>query len=68
MTNSATATKTPGYSYRIEIWFKTDRRGRRTAWYYSYAAMRAIRIGLEDAELFIAQDQAGHVTGSPLAI
>lgn len=45
-----------------EIWFKTTRKGTRTAWYYSYPAMRAIRMPLIDAELDIMTGQAVETT------
>ena len=63
MTDTA---KTPGYAHRLSIWFKTTKRGQRTAWYFSTLAGRAIRVGLADAELFIAQGQADRIDGHPL--
>lgn len=56
---------TPGFNQHLEIWFKNDRRGRKQAWYWSRAAMRAFRLPLADAELFVAQDQATKVDGHP---
>jgi len=53
-----TATKTPGYSYRITIFFQTDRRGRKVAYYFSFLAGRAIRLPLADAELMAATGTA----------
>jgi hypothetical protein len=58
-------TRTPGYDHRINIWFQTTKRGQRVAYYWSYAAGRAIRIGLADAELFIATERADQVSGHP---
>lgn len=66
MTNTATTTKTPGYSTRLGIWFKTDRRGRPTAWYFSTGAGRAVRLPLTDAQMWIAQDQADQLANHPL--
>lgn len=63
---NTTAAKTPGYSYRIGIWFQTTKRGQRVAYYWSYDAGRAIRISLTDAELLIATNQADQHPGHPL--
>lgn len=67
MTASATATqtKTPGYSYRLGIWFQTTKTGKQTAYYWNYGAGRAVRISLAAAELFIATEQAD-LAGHPL--
>jgi len=66
MTITATSPgNTPGFSYRLDIWFSRDGRGREMAWYWSYRAIRAIRLPLADAKLFIAQDQANQVAGHP---
>lgn len=59
-------TKTPGYSYRLGIWFQTTKRGQRTAYYWSFPAMRAIRIGVTEAELFVATDKADLLAGHPM--
>lgn len=64
-TTVAAPATTPGFNHRIDIWFSTDRRGRKLAHYWSYAAFRAIRFPLADAELFIAQDQATEIPGHP---
>jgi len=63
--NDAALAPTPGYSYRIAIWFQVTRRGERTAWYWSYAAFRAIRLPLADAELMQATDTADVIDGHP---
>jgi len=64
MTAAAPA-KTPGYNHRIAIWFQTTRRGQRTAWYWSFAAFRAIRLPLADAELMAATDTADVIPCHP---
>jgi hypothetical protein len=46
---------------RKEIWFTTTKNGRRIAWFYCFAAMRAMRMPLVDAELAIASGQATQV-------
>lgn len=61
-----TVGNTPGYSTRLSIWFVTTDSGRRTAWYYSWAAQRAIRVSLTDAELWLAGDLADRSCGHPL--
>jgi hypothetical protein len=61
-----TATKTPGYNTRLGVWFATTRTGRRTAWYFSFGAMRAIRVSITDAEIWIAGDLADQACGHPL--
>lgn len=58
--------KTPGYNTRLGIWFTTTRTGRRVAWYFSFAAMRAIRVSVTDAEIWIAGDLADQTCGHPL--
>lgn len=55
---------TPGYNTHLEIFFKPDKRGRKAA--YRMSQMRAIRISLADAELFIAQGQATQLDGHPM--
>lgn len=49
-----------------QIWFQTTRTGRRTAYRFSHAAGRAIRIGLLDAELAIATGAASLVPCHPI--
>lgn len=67
MTATRTAvTKTPGYNTRLAIWFATTRTGRRVAYYFSFAAMRAIRVPIADAEFWIAGDLADQTCGHPL--
>lgn len=60
------ASTTPGYSSRLRIWFTTTGSGRRTAWYYSWPAQRAIRVSVADAELWLAADLADRSCGHPL--
>lgn len=59
-------TATPGYATRIDIWFTTDRRGRKTAYRWSFGAGRAIRVPLADAELWAASDLANVLASHPL--
>lgn len=56
---------TPGYNHHLEIWFKVDGNGRKTAWFWSRLAFRAFRLPLANAELFVAQGQATKVDGHP---
>jgi len=65
-TTQAAVVKTPGYNTRLDIWFQTTRTGRRTAWYFSFAAMRAVRVSVTDAELWISNDLADQSCGHPL--
>ena len=58
-------TTTPGFNTRIAIFFDHDKHGRKIAYRWSRPAMRAIRMSLTDAELFIAQDQADRIPGHP---
>lgn len=58
MTNTDTATKTPGFNCRLSIRFSTDKNGRKLAHYWSAKAVRYIRVGTADAEMWIAQDLA----------
>lgn len=57
---------TPGYNYRISIFFKTDRNGRKVAYHWSGRQMRAWRMPLADAEMFLAQDLADQIDGHPM--
>ena len=66
MTNTASATKTPGYNCRLAIFFDTDKNGRKVAYRWSGRQVRAFRMSVADAELFIAQDQADRLAGHPL--
>jgi len=59
-------TITPGYRVRLGIWFVTLANGKRAAYWYSGAQQRAWRIGLEKAELLIANGLADKVDGHPL--
>lgn len=47
-------TNTPGYNCRLQVGFKTDKNGRRYAYYYSHGAGREIRVSLDNAELWVA--------------
>ena len=58
MTAAAKPAPTPGYSYRITIWFSTDKRERKIAHYWSFPAFRAIRLSLADAEIMAATGTA----------
>jgi hypothetical protein len=57
--------KTPGYNTHLEIYFTTDRRGRKMAFRWSTYQLRAFRMPLADAELFLAQGQATQISGNP---
>jgi len=59
-------TATPGFATRIDIWFTTDRRGRKVAYRWCWGAGRAVRVSLVDAELWAATDAANVLTGHPL--
>jgi hypothetical protein len=59
-------TNTPGYNCRLGIFFKTNARGQRQAFRWSWSQMRAFRMSLADAELFIATEQADQLDGHPL--
>ena len=61
-----TTNTTPGYNIRLQVAFKSDRYGRRLAFYWSGRGFpgsfgRWIRMGLDAADLFIAQEQADQV-------
>lgn len=62
---TAARPNTPGYNSHLDIWFAHDKRGRKAAYYFSCLAVRAIRMPLADAELFIATGQATKVSGHP---
>lgn len=61
-----TTNKTPGYNSRLEIFFSTDKRGRKLAHRWSTRQMRAFRMPLADAELFVATGAADEIPGNPL--
>lgn len=53
---------TPGYNSRLQIGFTTDKYGRPIAYYWSRSGMgRWIRMSLEKARLFVAQDEADQI-------
>lgn len=58
--------KTPGYVERLSIWFATDKNGKRVAYRWSASQFRGFRMGLAEAELFIAQDLADEISGHPM--
>ena len=58
MTNTASATNTPGYSIRLTVRFKTDRNGRVRATRYSPMNGRWFPVPVTDAEMWISQDLA----------
>lgn len=67
MNNDATTTtKTPGFNCRLGIFFDHDKNGRKVAYRWGGRQMRAFRMPLADAELFIATDQADLLDGHPL--
>ena len=47
-------TKTPGYNSRLGIAFTADKNGRQVAYYWSRAASRWIKMGLDEAKLHVA--------------
>lgn len=51
---------------RPDIWFTTDRNGRKVAYRWNWGAGRAVRMSLADAELWAATDAANVVDGHPL--
>jgi hypothetical protein len=65
MTSTATQAPTPGRNFRLDIWFSTDRAGRKIAHYWSYRAGRAIRLPLADAEIWAVTDAANVLPGHP---
>lgn len=66
MNNTAAPTKTPGFNCRLSIWFDTNKNGRKVAYYWSGRNMRAIRMSVTDAELFIATEAADRISGHPM--
>jgi hypothetical protein len=55
--------KTPGYNCRLKIAFTTIKGGKSVAYYESRSlgGMRWIRMGYDQAKLFVAQGQADEV-------
>jgi hypothetical protein len=58
--------KTPGYNCHLDIFFSTAKNGRKLAHYFSRSQMRAFRMPLADAELFVATGQATEISGNPM--
>jgi len=62
-----TTQKTPGYNCRLRIAFAADKNGTPIAYYWSGRGAiipgggRWIKMGLEAARLFVAQEQADQV-------
>ena len=65
MTTTAKA-NTPGFNCHLEIFFSTDKHGRKLAHRFSRSQFRAFRMPLADAELFVAQGQATEIPGNPM--
>lgn len=63
---TTSTTNTPGFNCRLSIYFTTAHSGRRMAFRYSWRQMRAFRMPVADAELFIAQGQADRMDGHPM--
>lgn len=59
-------TPTPGYHYRLEIWFDINKAGKRIAHHWSPRQGRAFRMPLAEAELLIAQGHADEIEGHPM--
>jgi hypothetical protein len=68
MTTTSTATRTPGYNYRLEIFFGTDKRGRKIAHRWSTQQLRSFRMPLAEAELLVATGQADEIPGNPFKV
>ena len=66
MTATTRPAPTPGYNHRLTIWFATDRRERKVAYYFSTLAGRALRVPLADAELMAATGTADVTCCHPL--
>jgi hypothetical protein len=65
MTQTDKLPKTPGFNYHLEMYFSTDKHGRKLAHRWSNYQMRAFRMPLADAELFVATGQATEIPGNP---
>ena len=62
MTTNTAHTNTPGYNCRIAIFFTYDKNGNKRARYYGkHNLFRSFPLGLADAELFIATEQADFI-------
>ena len=59
-------TKTPGYNTRLAIFFAADKNGRKVAYRWSPVQMRAFRMNLADAEMFVATESATLLAGHPM--
>lgn len=63
-TTTAAATTTKRQIIR-EVWFQTDKNGRVAAYEFSRRQFRSFRIGLDEAKLLIATEQAIQTNGHP---
>jgi hypothetical protein len=63
-TTTATAPTTSRKPIR-EVWFQTDKNGRVAAYEFSRFQFRSFRIGLDEAKLLIATEQAIQTDGHP---
>jgi hypothetical protein len=63
-----TTQKTPGYNCRLEIFFTTDRRGRKIAHRWSTMQLRSFRMSLAEAELLVATGAADEIAGNPFKV
>lgn len=64
-TTQVTATKTPGYNYRLAIFF-THHNGRKVAYRWSMWQIRAFRIPLAEAEIMQATGTADMLHCHPM--
>ena len=63
---TSTAANTPGFNCRLAVFFSHDKHGRKTAFRWSWMQMRALRMKVADAEMFVANDTADLLDGHPL--
>ncbi len=66
MPSTDTTTNTPGFNCRLQVFFTTNANGQRQAFRWSGRQMRAFRMPLLDAQLFVAQGQADKLAGHPM--
>lgn len=61
-----TTPATPGYSGHLEIFFATNKNGRKVAYRWSPRQFRSFPMPVLDAEIFVALGQATEIPGNPM--
>lgn len=48
-----------------QVWFQVDKHGKRRAYTWSHRQLRSFPLGVDEAEMLIATEQAVRIAGHP---